>query len=77
MTKKKPNIDRIEKNNWIRLPSGAIVSIRDIQTVITETVVVTVRTLNSDGAMSNGSFEMSMEYLRNKGELVPTGMVPG
>lgn len=75
MTKKKPNIDKIVEGQWIELPSGAIVSIRRISVVTTIEEVVEVRTLDQNGAMANGSFNLNMEYLRNKGKLLPSGMV--
>ena len=71
MTKPKPKNAELRKGQWIRLPSGAIVSIRDIREVHTVTMVAEVRTLDADGAMAQGSMELSLDFLLNKGEVLP------
>jgi predicted dinucleotide-utilizing enzyme len=70
MTKPKPKNTELRKGQWVELPSGAIVSIRDIREVITVTRVAEVRTLDADGAMNPASMDLSLEFLLNKGKVL-------
>lgn len=70
MTKPKPKNAELKKGQWVRLPSGAIVSIRNIREEHTVTRVAEVRTINEDGAMAQGSVEFNLEFLLNKGEVL-------
>ena len=70
MTKPKPKNTELHKGQWVELPSGAIVCIRKIFEIRTVTQVAEVRTLNADGAMANGSMELSLDFLLRIGKVL-------
>ncbi|MBX3653227.1 MAG: hypothetical protein KF686_03520 [Ramlibacter sp.] len=54
-------IETIRVNDWIRLPSGAICSVRRLEPGGRKEV--TLRYIDDDGAMANTSFAVSTEFI--------------
>ncbi len=52
----------LKQNDWVRLPSGRIATIRKVSGQ--NRPDATLRYLDEDGVMSTGEFEMKFEFLQ-------------
>lgn len=55
----------IKPNDWIRLPSKNVVSVRRVYGD-----TATVRTMDDNGAMHSSDYQLTLEFLKKHGELV-------
>lgn len=62
--------DQVEPGAWIELPSGSIVNVRKITTVTVQSQVVTVRSVDAEGRMASGSYDLSLDHLLEHGKIV-------
>jgi len=67
----------VEVGAWIELPSGSIVNIRKITTVVVQSQTVTVRAVDGEGRMASGSYELSLDHLLEHGKIVKRAGVEG
>lgn len=62
--------DQVGVGAWIELPSGSIVNVRKITTVVVKSQTVTVRAVDCEGRMASGSYELSLDHLLEHGKVV-------
>jgi hypothetical protein len=67
--------ESIKRGDWLKLPSGAVVSVCKIE-MRDGVENVSLRYLDSDGVMATGDFLMTLKHLRAHAEKVEVAPCP-